>query len=241
MVCDLIIPALDEAPNIGPLFQSLAPLRNGTLRRIVLADNGSSDDTVALAQEQGAVVVVEPKRGYGAACLKGLAWIKAQEKPPDAIAFLDADLSDDPAAITELLAPIASGAAELVIGSRVARAEPGALSAVQRYGNGLACFLMRILTGRRHTDLGPMRTVTWSALQRLKMADTTWGWTVEMQMKAALLGIPALEVDVPYRRRCGGRSKISGTLKGVVTAGSRIIWTIIALRWNRHPTDVRNA
>ena len=113
------------------------------------------------------------------------------------------------------------------------RAEPGALNFVQRFGNGLACLLIQVTTGRRYHDLGPLRAVRFDTLQRLQMADRTWGWTVEMQVKAALAGVPTVEVDVPYRKRVRGRSKISGTVRGVVAAGTRIIYTIIALWW-RH-------
>ncbi len=233
MRCDLIIPAVDEAANIDPLFDALEPLRGGVLRHVVLADNGSTDRTPEAAARRGAVVVHEPKRGYGAACLKALQWIGDLDEPPEIVAFLDADLSDDPAALPSVLAPIEQGRAELVIGSRVKRAEPGALNVVQRFGNALACVLIRMTTGRRYHDLGPLRAVRFDTLQRLEMADRSWGWTVEMQVKAALAGIPTVEVDVPYRRRAHGRSKISGTVRGVVTAGTRIIYTIVALWWRR--------
>lgn len=233
MRCDLIIPAVDEAANIDRLFDALEPLRGGVLRHVVLADNGSTDRTPEAAARRGAVVVREPKRGYGAACLKALKWIGDLDEPPEIVAFLDADLSDDPAALPAVLAPIEQGRAELVIGSRVKRAEPGALKLVQRFGNALACLLIRITTGKRYHDLGPLRAVRFDTLQRLEMADRTWGWTVEMQVKAALAGVPTVEVDVPYRRRAHGRSKISGTVRGVVAAGTRIIYTIIALWW-RH-------
>ena len=233
MLCDLIIPALDEAANIEPLFDALEPLRGGVLRHVVIADNGSTDRTPEAAARRGAVVVHEPTRGYGAACLKALQWIGDLDEPPEIVAFLDADLSDDPGALPAVLAPIEQGRAELVIGSRVKRAEPGALNIVQRFGNGLACLLMQLTTGRRYHDLGPMRAVRFDTLQRLDMADRTWGWTVEMQVKAALARIPFAEVDVPYRRRAHGRSKISGTVRGVVTAGTKIIYTIFALWW-RH-------
>jgi glycosyltransferase involved in cell wall biosynthesis len=229
-VCDLVIPALDERPGIDPLFDALEPLRP-RVRRIVLADNGSTDGTGAAAAARGAEVVREPRRGYGAACLAALH--RLADDPPDVVVFLDADLADDPAALGDLLAPIEAGRAELVIGSRVARAAPGALNVVQRVGNGLACTMMAVLGGRRYSDLGPFRAVTWPALQRLGMADRTWGWTVEMQMKAALAGVTSAEVDVPYRPRPHGRSKISGTISGVVRAGSKIIWTILALWWRR--------
>ena len=233
MLCDLIIPALDEAANIEPLFDALEPLRGGVLRHVVIADNGSTDRTPEAAARRGAVVVHEPTRGYGAACLKALQWIGDLDEPPEIVAFLDAGLSDDPGALPAVLAPIEQGRAELVIGSRVKRAEPGALNIVQRFGNGLACLLMQLTTGRRYHDLGPMRAVRFDTLQRLDMADRTWGWTVEMQVKAALAGVPTVEVDVPYRRRVRGRSKISGTVRGVVAAGTRNNYTIIALWW-RH-------
>ena len=176
-------------------------------------------------------MVREPRRGYGFACLKALGWIEQQAEPPEVVVFLDADLSDDPAALPALLAPIRHHGADLVIGSRTKEAQPGALNLVQRFGNGLACALMARLAGRRYSDLGPFRAVRWAALERLAMADRTWGWTVEMQMKAALLGLASVEVDVPYRRRSGGRSKISGTFRGVVAAGTKIISTIFVLWW----------
>lgn len=236
--CDLIIPAFNESANIDPLFDALEPLRGDLLRHVVFADNGSTDGTPEIAERRGATVVHEPARGYGAACLKALAWLDALDTPPDIVAFLDADLSDDPASLPAVIEPIAQGRADLVIGSRVRLAEPGALNLAQRFGNRLACLLIWITTGRRYHDLGPMRAVRWPALQRLAMADRTWGWTVEMQTKAALAGIPILEVDVPYRRRAHGRSKISGTARGVLTAGSKIILTILAVRWTwRRPPD----
>jgi glycosyltransferase involved in cell wall biosynthesis len=231
--CDLIIPAFNEVAGIEPLFDALEPLRGSVLRHVVLADNGSTDGTADAAARRGATVVHEPRRGYGAACLKALKWIDDLDEPPEIVAFLDADLSDDPAALPRVLAPIEQGRAELVIGSRVKLADPGALNLVQRFGNGLACLLMWLTTGRRYHDLGPMRAVRYDTLDRLAMADRTWGWTVEMQAKAALAGIPSIEVDVPYRRRAHGRSKISGTLRGVVTAGTKIIVTIFVIRW-RH-------
>lgn len=228
--CDLIIPAFNEAANIEPLFDALQPVREAHLRHVVLADNGSTDDTAALAARRGATVVREPRRGYGAACLRAIGWLARLDEPPQIVAFLDADLSDDAAALAAVIEPVEAGRADLVIGSRVARAEPGALSLVQRFGNGLACRLMWLTTGRRYHDLGPMRAVRWTALESLAMADRTWGWTVEMQAKAALAGVPALEVDVPYRRRRHGRSKISGTVRGVLAAGTKIIITIFTVR-----------
>ena len=232
MRCDLIIPALNEATNIDDLFDAIQSLPEGLVRQVILADNGSTDGTPEAAEARGAVVVHEPQRGYGAACLRAIEWIKDQEVPPDVIVFLDADLSDDPAALKSLLEPIDQGRADIVLGSRVRLAQPGALNLAQRWGGGLACVMMRVLTKKRYTDLGPFRAARWTTFQQLQMADRTWGWTVELQMKAALMDIPTIEVDVPYRRRAGGRSKISGTLRGLFAAGSKIISTIITIWWN---------
>ncbi|MEO0963733.1 MAG: hypothetical protein AAFY08_01320, partial [Planctomycetota bacterium] len=144
--------------------------------------------------------------------------------------LLDADLSDDPAELPALLAPLIDGSADLVIGQRFARAEPGALEPHQRFGNWLACALIARSTGRRYRDLGPMRALTVDALDRLGMADTTWGWTVEMQYKAVTRGLRVTEIDVPYRKRHAGRSKISGSIVGSYKAGTKIIGTIAQLR-----------
>lgn len=234
MVVDLIIPVLNEEPNMAALLMAL-PREH--VRRVVVVDNGSTDRTAELAR-RGApgldvVVVSEDQRGYGAACLAGLGWIKQQGDPPDAVAFLDADLSDDPGQLPRLAEPIARGEADLVIGSRPRLAEPGALESHQRFGNALACWLIRLVTGRRYGDLGPMRVIGWSSLVSLGMADRSWGWTVEMQFKAACQGLRTLELDVPYRRRRAGRSKISGSLVGTVRAGCKIVGTIGYLAWQR--------
>ncbi len=229
-VVDLVIPARDEQANIGPLFDALD---RGFFRHVVVADNGSTDATAGCVRQRGAVVVGEPRPGYGGACLAALAWV-ADQLAPDMVAFLDADLSDDPAELPRLCQPIIDGEADLVIGSRLRLAEGGALNATQRFGNWLACAMIRVLTGRRYTDLGPMRVVRYESLQRLQMADRTWGWTVEMQYKAAVVGLRTLELDVPYRRRRSERSKISGSIIGSVRAGYVIIVTILRLwRWYR--------
>jgi len=228
MIVDLIIPARNEESNIDALFAAL-PL--DALRHVIVVDNGSTDRTAELAKSHDAIVVRETQPGYGAACLAGLTWIHRQEVPPDAVAFVDADLSDDPGELPRLIELIGNDEAELVIGSRPRRAEPGALTSVQKFGNALACMFTRLATGARFTDLGPMRVVRWSTLQAMNMTDRTWGWTVEMQFKAARRGIRWREIDVPYRRRHAGQSKISGSVVGSVKAGWRIITTIGRLWW----------
>lgn len=225
---DLVIPARNEELNIGAL---LAALPRATLRHVIVADNGSTDRTAKLAQDHGAVVVHEPQRGYGAACLAGLGWIAALDDPPDVVAFIDADLADDPALLPTLCAPITNNKADLVIGSRRRLAQPGALTSSQRFGNALACRLIRLVTGQRYSDLGPMRAIRWSRLQTLAMSDRTWGWTVEIQFKAATQGLRFAEIDVPYRPRNAGQSKISGSWIGSVRAGWKIITTIAKLWW----------
>jgi glycosyltransferase involved in cell wall biosynthesis len=214
----VVIPARDEAAALPTVLPRLPPW----LHEVVVADNGSRDGTGEVAARLGARVVREARRGYGFACLAGIA---ALSPAVDTVLFMDADAADDPADIPALLAPIARGAAALVIGSRVAGAEPGALTPQQRFGNALACGLMRAGWGGRFTDLGPFRAITRAALERLAMTDTTWGWTVEMQVRALRAGLPVAEVPVRYRRRIGV-SKISGTLAGSARAGAKILWVI---------------
>jgi len=232
LICDLVIPAYNERENIAALFDALEEVRP-LLRHIVIGDNASTDGTGRLAAERGAVVVRVARRGYGSACLGALEWIAEREDPPDVVVFIDADLADDPASLPALLEPIRADHVAIVIGSRVRRADPGALGPVQRFGNRIACGMIRLLTGARQTDLGPFRAVRWTTLQRLGMRDPTWGWTVEMQMKAALIGLDIVEIDVPYRRRHAGSSKISGTVRGSYAAGRKIIGTILTLWWQR--------
>ncbi len=194
----------------------------------MVVDNGSTDGTAAVARAAGATVVREPRRGYGAACLAGLAHLR--ERPPELVAFLDADASDDPAQLPEVLAPLLEGRADLVVGSRVRGVPaPGSLTLPQVLGNRLAVALLVLLFGVRFTDLGPFRAIRWAALERLGMRDRGYGWTVEMQARAARAGLRAVEVPVRYRRRIG-RSKISGTVRGVIGAGAKILLTIARVR-----------
>lgn len=226
-VVDLIIPARNEAANIVRLLKLL---QGKSLRHIIVVDNGSTDQTAALARQAGAMVVGEPSPGYGSACLAGLRYLALNDwPPPDAVAFIDADLADDPGALPSLIRPIAEDTADLVIGNRTARAQAGALTPAQRFGNALACRLIRLATGVVYQDLGPLRVIRWRSLRRLRMKDRTWGWTVEMQFKAARLGLRVEQIDVPYRPRQAGVSKISGNLRTSVRAGTRILATIAKL------------
>lgn len=223
----LIIPALNEEEALPRV---LAEVPADVVGRVIVVDNGSTDGTAAAARAAGAEVISEPKRGYGAACLAGLAHLA--KAPPDVVVFMDGDHSDRASELPAVVGPVLAGEADMVIGSRVlGEAEPGSLSPVQRFGNALACSLMRALYGARHTDLGPFRALSWPALQRLRMADEDYGWTVEMQVKAARLGMRVVEVPVSYHRRRAGKSKVSGTIRGVAGAGTKILWTIF-----RHST-----
>lgn len=222
---DVVIPALNEEQSIALVLSDLPPVRN-----VYVVDNGSVDATARLARELGAQVLKQPKRGYGAACLKGLEMIQSQidagETPPEVVVFLDADYSDHPDRLPELVQPIVEDRADLVLGSRILGVrEPGAMPPQSVYGNKLACFLMRWLFKTRYTDLGPFRAIDYHWLQRLQMCDDNFGWTIEMQIKAARAGLRTLEIPVPYRRRIG-ESKISGTLTGTFKAGTKILYTI---------------
>jgi len=220
---DAVIPALDEAEAIGDVLDALP---RPPVRRVVVCDNGSRDETVEVARAHGADVVHEPRRGYGAACLRGIEALAAD--PPDVVLFLDADRSDDPSEARLILQPILDGRADLVIGSRtLGKREPGAMTPQARFGNWLASLLLRTLYGVRTTDLGPFRAIAYEGLLSLGMRDMDFGWTVEMQVKAARAGLRAGEVPVSYRRRVG-RSKISGTVTGTLRAGTKILGTIAA-------------
>ncbi|MEM1116939.1 MAG: glycosyltransferase family 2 protein [Bacteroidota bacterium] len=221
----VVIPARDEAASVGTVVRALP-----AVDEVVVVDNGSRDGTASVAREAGATVVAEPRAGYGRACLAGLRHVAARADAPDVVAFVDADLSDRPEELPALLAPIARDEADLVIGSRVlgqraGRVEAGALLPQARWGNALACALLRARWGARFTDLGPFRAVRYDALRRLGMRDETFGWTVEMQVRAVRAGLRCTEVAVSYRRRVG-RSKITGTVNGTVRAGAKILWTV---------------
>ena len=203
-------------------------LATGLVGEVVVTDNGSRDETAAEARAAGATVVSEPRAGYGRACLAGLAEVR--RRPPEGIVFVDADRSDDPADLGALLAPLVHDEADLVIGSRVlgqraGRVERGALLPQARWGNALACALMRLRWDARFTDLGPFRAIRWEAYERLGMRDETFGWTAEMQVRAVRAGLRTTEVPVAYRKRVG-KSQITGTVNGTVRAGTKILWTV---------------
>ena len=189
-----------------------------------MVDNGSTDDTGRIGAERGAEVVTEPRRGYGTAILSGIAHL--QSDPPDIVVILDADGADPPQMLSHLVAPILENRADLVLSDRTSLAEPGSLGRTQRYGNRFATFLIAASTGHRYGDMGPFRAIRWSSLMQLNMGDPTWGWNVEMQMKAVKYGLRILEVPLPYRRRERGQSKISGSLSGAVRAGYRILQAV---------------
>ena len=218
-----IIAALDEERSIG---QVLRRIPRDWVDDVVVVDNGSTDATARIAAEHGARVVAEPQRGYGAAMLRGLDEVRRRWPETRVVVFLDADASDDPALMPALIAPILADEVDMTLGSRLLGVrEPGALPPWSYWGNRLACALIRLLTGRRYTDLGPFRAIRFEALERLRMVDRDFGWTVEMQIKAALAGLGTRELPASYRRRIGV-SKISGTLKGSVLAGVKILYTI---------------
>ena len=219
MIVSLIIPALDEEHAIGAL---LAAVDRSLVRDIIVGDNGSRDATAAIAERAGATVVRVDERGYGAACAGALTRLASDV---DVVLFMDADGSDDPSEIAKVLEPIARGDADLVIGSR-RDVERGALTPQQRFGNWLATRLIRLLYNHRYTDLGPFRAIRRELLDRIGMRDRRYGWTVEMQIRALQLHARIVEVGVKYRRRVG-KSKISGTVTGVIKAGWWIVYTIV--------------
>ena len=225
----VIIPVLNEENAIAKVINDI-PKTNGevTLQEIIVVDNGCTDNTVAIAKRNGARVVTEPRRGYGYACLAGIAALATH--PPDIVVFLDGDYSDYPTDMPQLLQPILENSAALVIGARTQGDAKAALLPQARFGNWLACFLIHRFFGVRYTDLGPFRAIRYPELLTLNMQDKTFGWTVEMQLKAAKRGIPVCEVPVRYRKRIG-TSKITGTFIGTLKAGYKILTTLFYHRF----------
>ncbi|WP_161890789.1 glycosyltransferase family 2 protein [Pontibacter russatus] len=222
---NVIIPAYNEERSIGKVLHAIPA---GFVEEVIVVNNNSSDSTASAAAQAGATVLEEPAAGYGNACLKGIAYAAAKPATtrPDIIVFLDGDFSDYPEEMPMLVQPIVAAQAEIVIGSRaLGKREAGAMLPQQIFGNWLATTLLRWLYKARFTDLGPFRAIRLDTLLALDMRDRTYGWTVEMQAKAAKQKIRYAEVPVTYRRRIG-TSKVSGTVKGTVLAGYKIIWTI---------------
>ncbi len=226
MIVDVIIPALNEEAALPFVLREIP---RSLVRRVIVADNGSTDRTGTIAREHGAEVVREGERGYGAACLKALDHLAAD--PPAIVVFVDGDYSDHPTELPLLIDPIVQGYADLVVGSRArGRQDQGALSPQQRVGNVIACTALRFLYDATYTDLGPFRAIRWETLRSLGMKDRNYGWTVEMQIKAARRGVRHHEVPVSYRRRIGV-SKVSGTVRGSVGAGAKILWLLGRYAW----------
>lgn len=228
----VIIPAFNEARSIGRV---VGDLPDGVVEEVVVVNNASTDETADNARRAGATVLREERKGYGRACLRGIAY--AREKKPDVVVFLDGDYSDHPEEITRLLAPIERNEADFVIGSRmIGDREPGAMLLQAILGNRLACRLMKLLWGASFTDLGPFRAIRFAHLLAIGMEDKTYGWTIEMQIKAVRAGLRCTEVPVSYRRRVGV-SKITGTVSGTIKASFKILWTIARYAFKAPATE----
>lgn len=226
-VIDVIIPAYNEESSIGLVLKDIPSI----VREVIVCNNASTDSTVAVARAAGATVVDQPQKGYGSACLKGIEYIqqKSAEDQPDIVVFLDGDYSDHPEELTMLIEPILMEDYDLVIGSRALGAmEKGAMMPQQIFGNWLATNLIRLFYRYDFTDLGPFRAIKWKKLLEIDMQDPDFGWTVEMQVKAAKYKLKSIEKAVTYRKRVGV-SKVSGTIRGTILAGHKILWTIFKL------------
>jgi glycosyltransferase involved in cell wall biosynthesis len=220
----VIIPAFNEESSIGKV---IAEIPEQLVTEVIVVNNGSTDRTGEVARKAGATVLDEVRRGYGNACLKGIAYCEEQTRIADVIVFLDGDYSDYPQEMQALVMPIAENRADLVIGSRaLGKRQKGSMTIPQIFGNWLATRLLKLFFGETFTDLGPFRAIRYTTLLNLQMQDQTYGWTVEMQVKAAKTKLRCIEVPVRYRKRIGV-SKISGTVMGTVLAGYKILHTIL--------------
>jgi glycosyltransferase involved in cell wall biosynthesis len=222
----VIIPAFNEEAAIGKV---IADIPKPPVDHVIVGNNASTDDTIRVAEEAGAIVVTENRKGYGWACLKALE--RSEALHPKIIVFLDGDYSDYPEEIPDLIAPILKDEVDMVIGSRaLGEREKGSLTPQQVFGNWLATRMIRIFYGAKYTDLGPFRAIRKESLDLLKMADKTYGWTIEMQIKAVKQGLRFKEIPVRYKQRIGV-SKVSGTVKGTVLAGIKIIFAVFKYRF----------
>lgn len=225
-VIDVLIPAWNEEEAL-PLVLGAIP--KTWVRQVIVCDNGSTDGTAAVAMDRGAVVITEKKRGYGSACLAGMSYLQSlpASEQPEIVVFLDGDYSDFPEDLPKVVGPIIDNDMDMVIGSRLLGGlERGAMTIPQQFGNWLAPLLIRWLFGYQFSDLGPFRAIRWQKLLQLNMQDPNFGWTVEMQVKAARHQLRCTEVPLRYRKRAAGTSKVSGTIKGAISAGWKIIYTI---------------
>lgn len=215
----VIIPAFNEADSIAKVIGEIPDI----VTEIIVVDNDSSDNTAQNAQKVGATVLKENRKGYGYACLRGMQYVAEQPSPPDIIVFIDGDYSDYPEELSKIVAPIIEKNIDFVIGARDKRLrEEGSMTPQQVFGNKLATFLMKLFFGATYTDLGPFRAIKYDKLLALRMEDKTYGWTVEMQLKALKKKLTYTEVPVHYKKRIG-ISKVSGTVKGSIFAGIKIL------------------
>jgi glycosyltransferase involved in cell wall biosynthesis len=222
-IITVIIPAFNEENAVGKVVKAIP---KDWVKEIVVVNNNSTDKTREAAEQEGALVLDQPIKGYGNACLKGIEYVKSKADKPDIIVFLDADYSDYPEQLPELVKPILEEKMDMVIGSRaLGEREGGSMTFPQVFGNWLATRLILLFYGYRFTDLGPFRAIRWDKLMEMNMQDKTFGWTVEMQVKATKMKFKCTEVPMTYRNRIG-KSKVSGTVYGTVMAGYKILYTI---------------
>ena len=215
----VIIPAYNVAESIALVINEIPSIVN----EVIVVNNNSTDNTAEIAQKAGATVLFQPQMGYGHACLKGMEYISKLSQKPDIIVFMDGDYSDYPEELTKIVKPILENNIDFVIGARSkSLQEKGSMTPQQHFGNWLATFLMRILFGAKFTDLGPFRAIKYQKLLDLKMQDKTYGWTIEMQLKALQHNLTYIEVPLKYKKRIGV-SKVSGTIKGSIFAGAKIL------------------
>ena len=222
-IVSVVIPAFNEEMSIAKVIKDIP---KEWVIEVVVVNNASTDKTSEVAKAAGATVINQPVPGYGNACLKGMSYIADQELRPEIIVFLDGDYSDYPQELPDVIAPILMQEVDMVIGSRaLGQREAGSMTIPQLFGNWLATNLIKLFYGINFTDLGPFRAIKYDRLMALSMQDKTYGWTVEMQVKAAKQKLKCTEVAVNYKKRIGV-SKVSGTIKGTIMAGYKIIWTI---------------
>lgn len=238
----VVIPAFNEAESIALVLRGLKS-QPQEIERIIVVDNASTDSTAIIARQLGALVVEEKQRGYGAACLRGLSELSSRLIPHprclDIVVFIDADYSDYPEELGRIIAPIVNAEAEFVVGSRLQDpVSAKAVPVIARFGNTFATWVIRKLYGMKFSDMGPFRAISWEALEALGMKDRTWGWTLEMQIKAARMKLPSSEVSVRYRSRHSGKSKISQSFIGALRAGSKILWVLA--KYSLAPVEERS-